>query len=304
MTTQAGTTQHMTDLRKLALKIKHWEGPADTRHDAMATDVMFQVYFRSEDLTGAYISPPQDVTASYIQREKAFFIGVHENLLEAFLEHFEADLAAPGESKKTFDVTCGNGSIKYSLVPYEPFDTSQGQRKSNDEDLWGFMRGDKARTFRIDDMMAVLPEVFNKCGIDAGDMRIAPQRNKQSGGITCIDSSFTVNGLTPKSSQGYYPVENWPAYLMNVKIGTGFMSFECSHTLAQRLGICSKCLRETQSCTGHGKAVKRKASSTTMETPQEKRDREVQAVMAAMRRKQARRSAGAGTSGSGSNMVI
>jgi hypothetical protein len=292
----------MTELKKIAFKIKKWEGPADTRHNDMATDVMFQVYFKSEELTGAYISPPQEVTASYIAKEKAFFIGVQENLLEAFLDHYEADLAAPGESKKMFEVSCGNGAINYSLAPYEPFEASQGTRRSNDEDLWGFIRGDKERTYRIEDMMAVLPEAFNKCGIDAGDMRISPQRNKKGGGITCVDSSFTVNGLTPKNSQGFYPVENWPAYLMNIRVGTGFMSFECSNTLARRLSICSKCLRDLQSCVGHNKSFKRKAGSASMETPQEKRDREVKAIMAAMQRKQARRNTGAGPSGS-SNMA-
>ena len=293
MTAGTRNLRVMEMLSKLGLKIKNWKGPSDTRHDTIATEVMLQAYFHSEELTGAYTQPPENVTASYAQTEKTFFIGVPEQLLEAFLDKYEADLTAPGESKTTFNITCGKGTITYQLSPFEPNEAAKGSKRKVDEDLWGFLRGEKGRTYRIDDIKAATCESFRKAGIDASGMKVTPQRNRKDGGITCIEGSFTVNDLAPTDPLGHYPYEFWPACLVNIPVSGGYMTFECSRAMANRLKICEKCLRDTRGCTGHGKGVKRAA---TTDTPREVRARAVQASMDAIKRFNARNKHNAGSS--------
>jgi hypothetical protein len=285
MTANTEESHAMENLSKLGLMIKNFVGPPNTRHATVATEVMLQAYFESEELTGAYIQPPENVIANYSAAEKSFFISVPENLLEAFLEKYEADLTAPGESKTSFAVTCGKGTITYWLAPYEPNQANKGTKRKTDEDLWGFLRGQRGRIYHVADIETAAPEYFRKAGIDASEMRINPQRNKSDGGITCIEASFTVNGLSPIDPHGYYPCETWPTYLVNIPISGGYMTFECSRSLANRLGICEKCLRDTRNCVGHGKGTKRAA---TTETPGEARARAIQASMAAIKRHKAR----------------
>lgn len=282
----------MTELKKIALKIIKWDGPKDTQHHVHAADVMIQVYFKAEELLGTYTPPPDNVTASYVTGEKSFYIGVPEPLLEAFLDSFESDLTEPGKSAKLFEVF--TKGITYQFSPFEPFESSEGRRRTEDEDLWGFLRGERTRTYTIEAMQAAIKDPFRRAGIDTTDVRIAPQRDKKSGGITCVDASFTVNGLSPISSQGYYPTDVWAAQLTNIRVGSGYMSFECGRILASRLDVCAKCLRYTSACVGHAKGTKRAAST---DTPQEIRERAVQARMDSLKRLKARRGA-AGSSSS------
>jgi hypothetical protein len=286
---------HMEELARIGFKIKSWTGPSDTRHNAIATEVMLQTYFMSDQLTGSYIQPPDNVTATYIAAEKSFVVSVPEHLLEAFLDKYESDLTAPGESKKLYCLTCAKGTVTYSLSPYEPTDTARGTKRKVDEDLWGFLRGEKGRVYRIEDITAATQEHFRKAGIDASEMKVLPQRNKRNGGITCVDASFTVNGLAPVDPYGLYPYDYWPTHLTNMSVGSGFMSFEPSRTLAKRLNICEQCLRDTNHCSGHGKGVKR---ATTTETPQELRARTIKYSMDAIKRFNARNKAPAGSSSS------
>jgi hypothetical protein len=292
--TTGSSRADMSGLKKLALKIVKFEGPPATLHHHNATDVMLQAYFQSEELIGAYTSPGDDVAVAYISAEKSFYVDVPEALLEAYLDKYGADLTEPGQSDKHLEVTCGNGAVTYQLSPYEPYEAARGRKRIEDEDLWGFLRGEKTRTYHIEAIAAAIVEPFRRAGIDATDAIIAPQRNRADGGITVIASSFTVNGLAPLSAHGYYLTDEWTAVLQNIPIGNGYMSFECSRALASRLDVCTQCLRYTTVCPGHGKGVKRRA---TTDTPQEMRAREMKARMDHLKRLKARKSA-AGSSSS------
>ena len=80
---------------------------------------------------------------------------------------------------------------------------------------------------------------------------------------------------------------------VNMKVGGGYISFECSRALAARLDVCSQCLRYTSACPGHGKGIKRAATTST---PQEIREREIQKRMNHLKRLNARRGAASSSS--------